>query len=111
MAQPHARSAEVVNLMPLAHRLAGARTTAVLKARQLEVVRLVLHRGKTLPEHQVPGEITVLCLEGRLSFRSTDGTVELGPMDFIHLHGGVPHALTALEDASALLTICLADRD
>ena len=109
MAQPHARSAEVVNLMPLAQQLPGARTTAILKAGQLEVVRLVLPLGKTLPEHQVPGEITVLCIEGRLSFSSADGTVELGPMDFIHLRGGVPHALTALADASALLTICLAN--
>lgn len=108
MAQPHTRSAEVVSMMPLARQLATGRTTAVLKAQQLEVVRLVLLQGKTLPEHQVQGEITVLCIEGRLSFTSSDGTVELGPMDFIHLRRGVPHALTALVDASALLTICLA---
>jgi hypothetical protein len=37
-----------------------------------------------------------------------DGVRELGPMDFILLRRGEPHALTALADASALLTICLA---
>jgi quercetin dioxygenase-like cupin family protein len=30
--------------------------------------------------------------------------------DFIHLRGGEPHALHALEDASALVTICLLPR-
>jgi quercetin dioxygenase-like cupin family protein len=67
-----------------------------------------LLQGKTLPEHQVQGEISVLCLEGRLRFTSPEGTVELGPMDFVHLGRGVPHALTALADSSAVLTICLA---
>lgn len=108
MAHPHARSGQVVSLMPLAHRLVTERTTAILKAQQLEVVRIVLSEGKSMPEHQVQGEISVLCLEGRLRFSSPDGAVELGPMDFIHLSRGVPHALTALADSSALLTICLA---
>lgn len=108
MAQPHARSGQVVNLMPLARQLPGERTTAILKAEQLELVRLVLPEGKSLPEHRVQGEITVLCLEGRLALSSPDGSVELGPMDCIHLGRGVPHALTALVDTSALLTICLA---
>lgn len=108
MAQPHARSGQVVSLTPLAQRLTTERTTAILKAEQLELVRLVLAQGKTFPEHQVQGEITVLCLEGRLAFSNPEGTVELGPMDLIHLQRGVPHALTALVDSSALLTICLA---
>ena len=108
MAQPHARSGQVVSLMPLAQRLGTERTTAILKAEQLEVVRIVLRQGKSMPEHQVQGEISVLCLEGRLVFGSPDGTVELGPMDFIHLRRSAPHTLTALVDSSALLTICLA---
>lgn len=108
MAQPHARSGQPVSLMPLAQRLPAERSTAILKAQQLEVVRIVLPRGKSLPEHRVQGEITLLCLEGRLAFDGPQGTVELGPMDFIHLERGAPHALTALQDASALLTICLA---
>jgi quercetin dioxygenase-like cupin family protein len=108
MAQPHARSGDVVHLAPLADQLAAERSTAILKSEQLEVVRIVLAKGKSLPEHRVQGEITVLCLEGRIAFSTADGVRELGPMDFILLRRGEPHALTALADASALLTICLA---
>ena len=108
MAQPHAQSGQVVNLSPLADRLPDERTTAIIKAEQLEVVRIVLAAGKTMPEHSVRGEITVLCLEGRIAFSTPTGTQELGPADFIHLARGAPHALRAVVDASALLTICLA---
>ena len=108
MAQPHSRSGQVVPLPPLADAPTPARTTAILKAEQLEVIQLVLAAGKTLPEHQVPGEITLLGLSGTLMLRTPQGEQALGPGDFIHLRRGEPHALTARDDASALLTICLA---
>lgn len=108
MAQPHARSGQVVPLHPLADASTPPRTTAILKAEQLEVVQVVLAAGKTMPEHHVPGEITLLCLVGRIVLRTPNAELQLGPGDFIHLCRGEPHALTALEDASALLTICLA---
>jgi len=107
MAQPHATSGDIVSLIPLAEKLPDSRTVAILKAEQLELVRIVLTKGKSMPEHQVQGEITVLCLEGRIAFHTPRGSCEMGPSDLIHLRRGEPHALTALEDASALLTICL----
>jgi quercetin dioxygenase-like cupin family protein len=109
MAQPHAQSGQVVNLSPFAQSLPDERTTAIIKAEQLEVVRIVLAAGKTMPEHYVQGEITLLCLEGRITLHTPHGTRELGPADFIHLRRGAPHALTAVVDSSAVLTICLAD--
>lgn len=108
MAQTHARSGQVVSVLPLGDRLGSLRTTAILKADQLEVVQIVLAAGKTMPEHHVPGEITLLCLAGRIVLRTPSAESQLGPGDFIHLRRGEPHALTALEDATALLTICLA---
>jgi len=107
MAQQHALSGQVVRLAPWSDAATDARTTAVIKAEQLEVVRIVLPAGKVFPEHHVQGEITVLCLEGRILFRTPAAEQQMGPGDFIHLRGGEPHALEALEDASALLTICL----
>jgi quercetin dioxygenase-like cupin family protein len=107
MAQPHTRSGEVVALRPLGAALAQARTTALLKARQLEVVRLVLAAGRSLPQHAAPGEITLLGLEGQIELTTPSGRVEIGPGDFIHLAAREPHAVRAVRDASALLTICL----
>lgn len=107
MSQPHARSGEVVSVLPLGARLTGARTAALLKAEQLEVVRIVLHAGKGLPEHKAPGEITVQCLEGEVEFRLPDALHLLRPGDFLHLGRAVPHSLMARSDASLLVTICL----
>ena len=108
MARPHVRPGEVVSVLPLGERIAGARTAALLKAEQLEVVRLVLHAGESLREHRVDGEITVLCLEGLIEFSTPEAVHRLAAGDFLHLPAGRPHALWAEADASALLTICIA---
>lgn len=107
MAQQHARSGERVSVLPLRERLAETRTTAVIKAEQLEVVRIVLMAGKEMREHSAPGEITVLCVEGEIVFRTPSSEQTLVAGDFVHLGRGVPHALKAVLDSSALLTICL----
>ena len=108
MAQSHAQSGQVVSLLPLAAGLADARTTAILKAEQLELVRIVLHAGQSFREHRVAGEITVLCIEGHIEFSTPAGVHLLTPGDLIHLRGDEAHALHALTNASALLTICIA---
>ncbi len=107
MALQHALSGQVVRIPPISDPSTDGRTTALIKADQLEVVRIVLPAGKVFPEHHVQGEITVLCLEGRILFRTATAQQQMGPGDFIHLQRGEPHALEGLEDALALLTICL----
>lgn len=107
MAQPHASSGQVIHLTPYGSTLAQFKTTALLKADHLELVRVVLPAGRSLREHSTPGEITVLCLEGCIEFTSSSGLQVLQPGDLIHLSGGEPHALHAPVDASALVTICL----
>jgi quercetin dioxygenase-like cupin family protein len=110
MAQPHVQSGQVVSVLALGEALAGARTTALLKAEQLEVVRVVLPAGTAMREHATPGELTVQCLEGRIEFSTPAATQVLEAGDFIHLRGAEPHALRALHDSSALVTICLLPR-
>jgi quercetin dioxygenase-like cupin family protein len=107
MAQPHTESSQVIRIAPLGAQLAGASTTAILKARQLEVVRVVLPAGKTLAQHRVPGEITLQCIEGAVQLRTEGAVQELRAGDFVHLQGGAHHELLGLEAASLLLTICL----
>jgi len=107
MAQPHVQSGQVVSVLALGAGLTGARTTALLKAEQLEVVRIVLPAGAAMREHQTPGELTLQCIEGRLEFTTPAASHVLEAGDFIHLRGEEPHALRALSDSSALVTICL----
>ncbi len=58
MATPHVGSGEVVSLPGLCSDVMHATTQALMKSRQLEIVRIVLHAGKNLPVHQVEGELT-----------------------------------------------------
>lgn len=107
MAQPHASSGDVVDVTPLGDTLGQQVTHALIKSTQLELVRLVLPAGRALREHRVAGEITVLCLEGVLDIRVDSVDHRLAPGQLVHLSAGALHALRAVTDASALLTICL----
>lgn len=107
MALPHAQSGQIVSVRPLGDRLQDTVSAAILKAGQLEVMRVVLPVGKSMKEHQVPGEATVQCIEGVVEFVTEDGVMHLHPGDFVHLAPRALHALTAVEDASLLVTICL----
>ena len=107
MAQPHLAPGQLGSVLPLGDKLAQTPSYALLKAPQLEVIRVVLLAGKTMPGHQVAGEITVQCLEGVVEFQ-TGATIQLlHAGDFIHLAPRAPHALRAVQDASLLVTICL----
>ena len=111
MAQSHAASGELINLQALGEALAQARTTALIKAAQLELIRLVLHAGKRLHWHSAPGEITVLCIEGQIELSTPTAVQRLTPGQLVHLRAGVEHALLAVVDAAALVTICLCKPD
>jgi len=66
MAIEHALPGQAVDVQPLGSSLAIEKTTALFKSLDLEVMRLILLAGKSLPPHKVPGEITVQCIEGAL---------------------------------------------
>lgn len=107
MALPHLASGEIKSVLPLGPQLANIPSHALLKSAQMEVLRVILLAGQTLPGHTVPGEITVQCLEGALDFIAGDQTHRMHAGDFLHLDAATPHALHAREDCSVLVTICL----
>ena len=107
MAIPHASAGQIIDAQPLGVRLAGAKTVALFKAQDLEVMRLVLQAGKALPPHQVAGEITIHCIEGVLDVTLGGRSHVLRAGQMLFLTGGALHGVTAMEDASALVTIAL----
>ena len=107
MAIPHAASGQVIDIQPLAGQLLDARTVALFKSDELEVMRLIVPAGKTVPSHQVKGEITVQCLEGEVAFTAGGQTQTMKAGQLLWLAGGVPHGLTAVRDASLLVTLHL----
>ena len=110
MAILHAHPGQAIDIHPLGADLPNARSTALFKSAELEVMRIILLAGKTVPPHGVPGEITLQALEGsiEISYDNTVQRLEAGQLLF--LPGGVVHSLRALVDASALLTIVLKPR-
>ncbi len=111
MALPHAAPAEPIDVAPLGAALTGTPSSALFKSDGLEVMRIVLPKGKALPSHKVDGEITLHCLEGELELSvQRDGAEQrqrIRAGQLCYLEGGVVHAVTGVVDASALVTIVL----
>jgi len=107
MALDHAQPLDVINVQPLAGKLNDAKTHSLLKTGKLQLMRLVLGAGQSVPEHHVPGEITIQCLEGEAMVSTPGLSRTLGAGELIALPGGEPHALKAITAASLLVTILL----
>ena len=105
MALNHVKSGDVVDLQPLDERLAGAKTTALVKTEAFEAIRLVVAAGRDIAPHEVPGPITLQGLEGRVLLELLDTSLELSAGQWVYLDGGVRHSLKGLETSSLLLTI------
>jgi quercetin dioxygenase-like cupin family protein len=107
MAITHALPGQAVDVRPLGARLSSEKTVALFKSEDLEVMRLVLQAGKSLPPHRVPGEITVQCIEGAIDVTANATSHVLRAGQLLYLSGKVHHGVTALEDSSALVTVAL----
>jgi quercetin dioxygenase-like cupin family protein len=107
MALPHAASGQLIPLRHAGEDLSRFSSTALAKTEEFELIRLVMPRGKSMPEHSVPGAVTLLCLEGQVSVNAHQRLQRLCAGEMMYLSGGQVHALHALQDALVLLTILL----
>jgi len=105
MSLSHALSGQAVAVAPFGSSLAEQHSVALFKSEQLEVIRLVLAAGKSMPTHQVAGEITIQCLDGSLDIEVNGESTVLAAGQLMFLRSKVPHSVTAREPASALVTI------
>ena len=107
MAIQHAQSGVRIDLTPLGAAISSTKTATLAKTSTLELIRLALPAGKVIPEHKVAGEITFQCLEGEIQFTASGKTQLLTGGTMVWLSGNEPHAVRAVTDASALVTIVL----
>jgi quercetin dioxygenase-like cupin family protein len=107
MAIAHAEPGQLVDVQPLGQQLCESRNVALFKTAELEVMRLVMPAGKTMPSHGVKGEITIHCLEGEVDLVAHGQTRRMKAGQLVWLEGGADHALTAVKNSSLLLTIVL----
>src|SRR6516225_9352687 len=107
MAIPHAKPGEIVDVRPLGSALASAQTKTLVRAEQVEVIRLVVPAGNEIEQHKAKGEIIVQCLEGRVAFTALGKTQTLEVGKLLYLPTGEPHSVKGVENASLLLTVLL----
>lgn len=105
MTLSHTKAGEVVDIGPLGADLESAKTTTLVKTDELQIIRLVLQAGRSLPNHSAAGILTVQCLEGRVQFTCLGETHELSAGHLLHLPHAEPHSVECVESASLLLTI------
>ncbi|HWA69639.1 MAG TPA: hypothetical protein VG821_07380 [Rhizomicrobium sp.] len=107
MAQPHATPGNVVDLGPLGSQLRNAKTTALVKEKHFEAIRLIVHEGAKIAPHAVAGNIMLHCLEGQVILGLASGEIVLEGGDWIYLSEAESHSLRGIVDSSLLLTILL----
>ena len=105
MSLHHAVSGEVIDIRPLGDKLPQSESIALVRTAEFEVMRVVLQAGKSVPEHHVPGEMTLFCIEGTVELQAHDKMQILQADQMVYLAGNVPYALRALENASMLMTM------
>lgn len=105
MATRHVKPGEIVNLKTWADDQPDARTKAIVKSEEMELIRLSLPAGKEIANHKVSGPITVHCIKGRVEFTAMGATQEISQGELLHLMPGEPHSVIAVENSVVLLTI------
>lgn len=108
MALPHALPLDIIDVRPLGSALRAAVSTSLIKTDTLQLMRLVLPAGQGMPEHAVPGAITIQCIEGEAVVSTPSRSCDLHAAELVMLCAGEPHAVKALTDCSLLVTILLA---
>lgn len=66
----HAASGELIDVRPLGATLRQTSSSTLVRADHLEVFRFVLVAGKTAPDHNASGAITIQCLEGEVELEA-----------------------------------------
>jgi len=107
--QGHVGSGEVINLETLKGNMEVDSSYALVKTDDMEVIRMALHKGKTISEHSVDGEISVQCLKGDILFTIDDKAVELTKDDWLYLEKKQSFFYSVKEDTILLVTILFTD--
>lgn len=78
----------------------GAMTLRPFAGNELMAVRIDAPKGAVAPAHSHPHEQMTLVVTGRLRFRVGEEWRKLGPLDIVHIPGGVEHEAVMEEDST-----------
>jgi quercetin dioxygenase-like cupin family protein len=83
--------------------VSGAAT--LVRTPNLHVLRLAVPAGKQLDTHKAPGELTLLCVRGKITLFVEGRPRVLAAGELVYLPPDVPHAVRGEEDSVVLLSI------
>lgn len=105
----HAAPGKAATLLLSESELAQAKTTALIKTRHFEAIRLCVHSGQEIPSHKTKGPITVQCLQGNVIFSVGEIANQMTAGDWLYLEGDQIHSLKGIEDSTLLVTIIFSE--
>ena len=70
MATPHARSGELLDVLPFAETFPLEQSIALVRSEHWEVFRLVMPTGKGVPDHKVSSVTLLQCIEGSVELKA-----------------------------------------
>lgn len=80
-------------------------SSVILRTGRMEVMRLHIDAGKRVPTHEVPGEMTLLCVQGRVTVETSAAPCELNSGQMLYLVSNEAFALVGREESSLLITV------
>lgn len=105
MALKHAQPLDVIDLRANDAEHAMGVSSSLLKTSHLQLMRVVLPSGHSLPEHHVPGEITIHCITGEADVVMTTRSCRLVAGTLVLLPAAEPHGVRAHTDSVLLVTV------
>lgn len=110
MGLKHAMPGEIVNVTSLQAKLERARSVTLVKTNRFETICMHVDAQHEIPEHKAKGQITLQCLEGKISFTVDKAVHEMSQGDWLYLEEGQPHSLKGIENSVLLLTIIFPEK-
>ena len=98
---------ELVDVGPLGSELTAAEVIPLIKSNDLEVFRVVVPSGMSVPTHEFSREVIVHCLEGRARLASPTWVHDIRAGQLLYYSSGEPFSVLGLESASLLITAAL----
>ncbi|WP_395057022.1 cupin domain-containing protein [Polaromonas sp.] len=105
MALKHAQAMDVIDLLMIGAHQERVSSTSLLKTSRIQLIRMALPAGHVLPEHHVPGEITIHCLSGEAEVTTPTRASRLAAGTLVMLPAAEPHGVRAFLDTLLLVTV------
>ena len=98
---------EAIDIGTLGPGLVTAEIVPLIKTRDLEIFRVVVPSGDTVPTHEFSREVVVHCLEGSVKLTSPSGVHALKAGQMLLYSAYEPFSLEGQEDSALLITAAL----